>query len=93
MADQQQFANLVGRIFTDPQFADALERNPEQALQQAGITLSAEQRSAIARQQGSHADAAAARAIVMPAVRVLTRPVVQVAVNAVTGAMSREEER
>ena len=33
--DEQKFKDIVGRVFTDPKFAQDLEQDPEQTLRQA----------------------------------------------------------
>jgi anti-sigma-K factor RskA len=102
--EDQQFSALVGRIFTDEKFAQALEQRPEQALREAGFNLNAEQVKAI--QSGglearslATSDATAVAAVVRPVVSVLTkgtRPVVSVVVStsavAVT-ARTKEDDR
>ena len=37
MSDSADLQNLVGKILSDEKFAEALAKNPEQALQAAGI--------------------------------------------------------
>ena len=37
MSDSADLQNLVGKILSDEKFAEALAKNPEQALQEAGI--------------------------------------------------------
>jgi hypothetical protein len=103
--DEQKFAGLVERIFTDQNFARAMEANPAEALHQAGFTLTDQQRQQLA--SGAHAEAlrhpeAAIPAIVRPAVSVLTRgtrPVTtivtrgtQPVVQVVTGTIVRVQE-
>jgi len=86
-AEDRRFSELVGRIFSDEQFAQSLERDPEQALRQAGVQLNDQQLQAI-RAGGAHTltaptDANVA-AFVRPVVSVLTkgtRPVVSVVVS------------
>ena len=44
---EEHLRELVGRIFTDQKFAQQLEFDPENALRQAGISLTEPQREAI----------------------------------------------
>jgi hypothetical protein len=37
MSDANDLQTLVGKILSDEKFAEALAKNPEQALQEAGI--------------------------------------------------------
>ena len=37
MSDSADLQNLVGKILSDKKFAEALAKNPEQALKEAGI--------------------------------------------------------
>jgi hypothetical protein len=37
MSDSADLQNLVGKILSDEKFAEALAKNPEQALKEAGI--------------------------------------------------------
>jgi hypothetical protein len=85
--DEKKFAALMGRIFADEKFAADMEKNPAQALQQAGFQLDDDQRNSL---QASGGDAALRIPTVRPVVRVLTRgtqPVVQVVTGSV--AVSR----
>ena len=86
--NEEHLRALVGRIFTDQKFVHQLESDPENALRQAGISLSEPQREAIqagARQQLAVPGAGeAVAAFVSPVVRVVTqgtRPVVNVVVS------------
>lgn len=88
-AQEQAFAQLVGRIFTDDKFAQALEKDPQQAIKSAGIDLNDNQLRALAtsrvdQRMVASSDGAQVAAFVRPVVSVLTkgtRPAVSVVVS------------
>jgi hypothetical protein len=95
---EQQFSQLVGRIFSDPNFAAALEQNPEKALKDAGFKLNEQQASALKSAAVQDVDVSDTNvaAFVRPVVSVLTkgtRPVVSVVVSSAVVARTREQER
>lgn len=103
-SQDQQFSALVGRIFTDPKFAQSLEQNPEQALRSAGYNLNEHQLTALkkgaAETRGlATSDPNAVAAFVRPVVSVLTkgtRPVVSVVVSTSAVAVkadTRDDEK
>ena len=100
-AGEQQFATLIGRIFSDPNFAKAMEQNPEKALQDAGYKLDEHQMKALKAGAGRVANVAPSdanvAAFVRPVVSVLTKgtqPAVQVVVSsAVVASKAQSEER
>jgi hypothetical protein len=100
-ANQQQFSELVGRVFSDQSFAKALEENPEKALADAGYKLNDEQTKALRAGAGANVTLSDANvaAFVRPVVSVLTkgtRPVVSVVVSSAVvaaSAQSREDDR
>jgi hypothetical protein len=95
---EQQFSQLVGRIFSDPKFATALEQNPEKALKDAGFKLNEQQTTALksAAVRDLEVSDTNVAAFVRPVVSVLTkgtRPVVSVVVSSAVVARTREQER
>jgi hypothetical protein len=98
---EQQFSDIIGRIFSDQAFAKAMEQNPEKALTDAGYKLDAQQAQALksgaTRMNVAVADASVA-AFVRPVVSVLTkgtRPAVSVVVQSAvvaSAAQSKEEK-
>lgn len=90
---EKHLAQVIGKIFSDEKFAHALESNPEEALKQVGVHLSADQKSTLAKSRSeTFALPPAGEAAIpwtRPVVRVLTkgtRPVVQVAVRTILAA-------
>ncbi len=102
----QQFASLIGRIFSDEKFAAQLESDPQQALTDAGIRLDAHQSAALKRPAAAvnpvalAADLAsdpqrAVSAIVKPVVSVLTKgtkPAVNVVVSSAVVATAPQAD-
>ncbi len=82
--DEQKFAALIDRVFTDQKFAQSMRDDPVHALQSAGYALTAQQKEALKNPKvftTSGAEDAVALSFVRPAVRILTRgtrPVVRV---------------
>ena len=87
--EDKQLAQVIGRIFSDEKFAQRLEKHPEEALREAGVSLSPEQKKSLAGKTEHFTVPASGEAAISwtkPLVRVLTKgtkPVVQVAVNSV----------
>src|SRR5580698_7417588 len=81
--DQEKFAALIGRVFTDKEFAKAVESNPAEALKSAGYTLTPEQVHNMKQPLGSHVDAFPWTKPVVSILTKGTQPVVQVAVNTI----------
>ena len=94
-ANEQQFSELIGRVFSDQGFAKALEENPEKALADAGYKLNDDQTKALrsgAAKNVAVSDANVA-AFVRPVVSVLTkgtRPAVSVVVSSAVVAASAQ---
>jgi len=84
-AGDKEFAELLGKVFTDPGFAKALEQDPEKALRDAGYQLDQKQLGAIKAGEAKIANVDAnVAAFVRPVVSVLTKgtqPAVQVVVS------------
>jgi hypothetical protein len=91
-AQQQQFNELIGRVFSDQSFAQALEKDPEKALKDAGYSLDQHQLEAIRNKPATAANVDAnVAAFVRPVVSVLTKgtqPAVQVVVSSAVVASS-----
>lgn len=93
----QEFGELLGKVFSDPGFAKALENDPEKALTDAGYKLDDEQVRAIKAGEAKVANVDAnMAAFVRPVVSVLTkgtRPAVQVVVSSAVVAAKAQGER
>jgi len=99
---EEQLTQLVGRVFSDPSFARAMEQNPEKALKDAGYQLNAEQLRAV-QSSGEQVHSLAPQdaqhfAFVRPVVNVVTKgtkPVVSVVTNSavVASASAKPEEK
>jgi hypothetical protein len=48
-SESEQLAGLINRIFTDPEFAQAMDSDPEATLQAAGVELNEAQRAGLAQ--------------------------------------------
>lgn len=96
-AGEKQFAELIGRIFSDPKFAQAMEHDPEKALRDAGVKLDDHHVKALhagtANIRNVAAEASNTAAFVRPVVSVLTkgtRPAVSVVVSSAVVASSAQ---
>ena|ERR1700688_4074537 len=84
--DEQKFAALVDRVFTDQHFAKSMQETPAAALEKAGYSLTAAQKQTLATAHAAHvtipqAEGSLAFPLVRPVVSVITRgtrPVVSV---------------
>ncbi|HEY0328692.1 MAG TPA: Os1348 family NHLP clan protein [Rhodopseudomonas sp.] len=98
-ASDRTFSELVGRIFSDEKFAQALESNPAAALRDAGYKLDDTQVKALNSPEARNLAAAdpSVAAFVSPVVRVLTKgtkPAVNVVVSsAVVASASQAKDR
>jgi len=99
----EPLTGMFQRIFSDPEFASALERDPEQALRDVGFELDEQAVDELNRIRGEHPEmaevgpraipavAVAVRVATSPAIRTGTSPVVQVAVRTSVPARTQEE--
>jgi len=85
------YARAMEKVFTDPEVLTALDSDPEGTLERLGFDLTPEARAQLA--QGPEAQAAGMAAIVLPAVRVATSPVVRVVVSSSTFAVTTDKGR
>jgi len=77
---EQQFGELVQRVFNDPAFAKSMQQHPAEALKQAGYHLTPEQIKAISETKTVSGEALNI-SIVRPVVNIITKgtkPVVTV---------------
>jgi hypothetical protein len=88
--DEQKFAEVVDRVFTDQAFAKRMLREPAGALAQAGYQLTTQQKDAIKRAQAIE-DVSLTIPKVKPVVRILTKgtkPVVRVVTKGTSPVVS-----
>jgi hypothetical protein len=99
-AEEQKFSELIGKVFTDPKFAQAMEHDPEKALKDHGIHLNEHQKKALTAGKAdvrnlTPQDATQVAAFVRPVVSVLTKgtqPAVQVVRRGRTGGRGARRE-
>jgi|SRR5580658_2022881 hypothetical protein len=97
----QDLQRIVGHLFSDQAFAKAMEKDPEQALKQAGFQLDPQQLSVLRSGRSSHTalagpDPSAVAAFVSPVVSVVTsgtQPVVNVVVTSAVVASAEDKNK
>jgi hypothetical protein len=88
--DEQKFAALVERVFSDQSFANSMQSDPAKALAQAGYHLSETQREQLKRQKSNEISEHLNRALAgaeVPAIS-LVRPVVSIVTKGTRPAVS-----